>query len=59
MQEYNFDEDLFAVMGDRERHREGGVQPAVIPAASDSGEIDPDDQAFILKRAKKDPLIVK
>ena len=58
MQEYDIDEDLFMETGDRERHREEGVQPVVIPAASYSGEIDPDDQAFILKRAK-DPLIVK
>ena len=48
MQEEDLDKDWFVEMGDLERRREGGVQPAVIPPASDSGEFNPDDQAFIL-----------
>ena len=48
MQEEDFDKDLFVEVGDLERRREGGVQLAVISPANDSGEFDPDDQAFIL-----------
>ena len=43
MQEEDLDKDWFVEMGDLERRREGGVQPAVIPP-----EFNPDDQAFIL-----------